>query len=146
MTSWPTHAEAHPSYRASSRCDRYTSDHTTDYERWAVSVRARRRAFFSLIRHRGMTQDEAKTVALALFPMDTHRAGKPRSRQFWKDMKRRADQFAKDARSLDGSSAESIALETLTDYCHIAMHHNEQYYMGRFCTEFVNPGLTDDFR
>ncbi len=77
--------------------------------------------------------------------MDIHRNAVPKSRGFKKGQKKLADQFARQARGLPGPEAEELALTVLREYCRLAREFNEPYYLHRFCSETVNPGLTDDF-
>ena len=108
-----------------------------------MSLYKRKRAYFDLVKRRGMTSSQALTIALAMHPIDKISRAASRSTAFKNKMLERADRFDRESRGLPDQAAEKMALRVLDDYCRIANSHSEQYYILRFCTESINPGASD---
>jgi hypothetical protein len=109
-----------------------------------MTLSKRKRAFFDLVKRRGMTPSQASTVALARHPIDKISKWAAGSAAFKSEMLHRADQFDRDSRGAPGPEAERMALQALRDYCRIAGNHDQQYYVLRFCPESTNPAGSDN--
>jgi hypothetical protein len=97
-----------------------------------MSEHDRIRATARLIHDRGLNQDVAEVIALALFPFDTAEAGKPVSRRFPKKIAKRTKRFRKTAKLATREALVDLARDTLQDYCDLAVRHGEAYYIAKF--------------
>lgn len=108
-----------------------------------MSLSKRKRAFFDLVKSRGMNSSQAFTIALALHPIDKISRRASRSDAFRTEMLQRAEQFGRDSEGVPGNVAEKMALQALDNYCRIASNHDQQYYVQRFCSESNDRGAPD---
>jgi len=108
-----------------------------------MSLSKRKRAFFDLVKSRGMSSSQAFTIALALHPIDKISKPASPSAEFKSEMLQRAERFGRDSEAVPGEVAQKMALQALDDYCRIASKHHEQYYVERFCSESSDPSTPD---
>ena len=97
------------------------------------------RAVARLMQDRGLGQEAAEVIALALFPLDVGPEGAPVSRRFSKNITRRTNRFRKTAKSLAVDVLVDLARETIEDYLDLAVLHGEAYYIAKFGEATAGP-------